>query len=1025
MQHLRIVLSILLALAVIVPLPAQKKLEKQLQEDLSPYFEQYHLPGYTHFGTYKLNKVRIDTRSKRLGIYPNDPFFSQPFTPKSVARIYKDVHDSLPEEYKEYRISIYAKDGKFRKKIEDLIPNQLRKDPSPARTWRKTNYQGNPWVRRLSAAHVASNGLTGRHVMINASHGRYYKLGKWRWQRPYLFCTTEDLLTHSFVYPFLIPMMENAGAVVYTARERDHQVHESVVDNDPTTFFPIYPADTLPGATVMAPTELLAPRDGSYQEIGQEGFRWDTAPGKGFATPKNRHWLRLLSQRAEGDTAVNPCDTLFAMMHDSIRPFSAGTVRMVPTVEEGHLLSQAIWTPNIPEEGAYAVYVSYATLPNSVSDARYKVYHKGGCTEFQVNQRMGSGTWVYLGTFNFDKGENFSGRVTLTNQSRQKGVVTADAVRFGGGIGQTARDTLGTSGMPRFLEGARYYAQWSGIPDSLFIQGDGTNDYNDDIRSRSVMANYVAGGSAYVPGAKGLGVPIEMCVNIHSDAGVRKDSIYGSMAICMTKKKDGTTHYPAGILRDASWDLGSRALADVQRDLSKTYGIEWFHRELWDRSYGEARSPNMPAIIFETLSHQNFTDMKYAHDPNFKFTLARALYKTLARHINYLHNAPPPSIQPLAPQHFAALVSEDGKQVRLSWMPTPDPLEPTALPTGYIVYTRQGNGDFDNGQLIGNTTAATVAITPGQRYDFKVTAVNSGGESFPSEVLSVFHASDHAPHILIVNGFQRLSGPARIERADSLGFDIDSDLGVPYRWTASFAGRQEGFDTLRIGKEGPGALGYCTKELEGKIIGGNTFDYPVLHGAAIASSGRYSYSSISKAAWLKGEANLTRYAAIDYIAGAEKDAPHNLKRYKTFCPVTRDMLTGYLTGGGKLFVSGSYIASDMKTAKERHFINYILKYRYAGSSAADSTQYLQGLNLRMPFLRGLHAECYPVQAPDAILPASPEAFSSFIYGGGQGAGIAYPGKDYRVIATGFPFEAIGDAAIRAQAMDAILRFLTE
>ena len=40
----------------------------------------------------------------------------------------------------------------------------------------------------------------------------------------------------------------------------------------------------------------------------------------------------------------------------------------------------------------------------------------------------------------------------------------ADAVRFGGGMGNISRGGK-TSGLPRYLEGARYAAQWSGFPD--------------------------------------------------------------------------------------------------------------------------------------------------------------------------------------------------------------------------------------------------------------------------------------------------------------------------------------------------------------------------------------------------------------------------------------------------------------------------------------------------------------------------------------------------------------------------------
>src|SRR5574344_1462395 len=140
---------------------------------------------------------------------------------------------------------------------------------------------------------------------------------------------------------------------------------------------------------------------------------------------------------------------------DNHNPFEYGTVRFTVTEEKAF----AQWIPNIPESGEYAVYVTYQSLPESIDDAKYMVFHKGGVTEFRVNQQMGEGTWVYLGTFAFDKGSNDYGMVVLSNQSKSKGVVCADAVRFGGGMGNIVRRGK-TSGLPRYLEGARYSAQW-------------------------------------------------------------------------------------------------------------------------------------------------------------------------------------------------------------------------------------------------------------------------------------------------------------------------------------------------------------------------------------------------------------------------------------------------------------------------------------------------------------------------------------------------------------------------------------
>ena len=115
---------------------------------------------------------------------------------------------------------------------------------------------------------------------------------------------------------------------------------------------------------------------------------------------------------------------------------------------------------------------------------------------------MGGGTWVYLGTFKFDAGSNEFNRVVLTNQSSKRGIVTADAVRFGGGMGNIERGGK-VSGLPRNMEGARYYAQWAGMPYSVYSTHNGTNDYADDINTRSKMTNYLGGGSCYMPTTDG------------------------------------------------------------------------------------------------------------------------------------------------------------------------------------------------------------------------------------------------------------------------------------------------------------------------------------------------------------------------------------------------------------------------------------------------------------------------------------------------------------------------------------------
>ena len=63
--------------------------------------------------------------------------------------------------------------------------------------WGKIDYKGEPWVENVSHPYEITQGLHNRHLSLWASHGRYYDLtkGRWKWQRPILFCTTEDLFT--------------------------------------------------------------------------------------------------------------------------------------------------------------------------------------------------------------------------------------------------------------------------------------------------------------------------------------------------------------------------------------------------------------------------------------------------------------------------------------------------------------------------------------------------------------------------------------------------------------------------------------------------------------------------------------------------------------------------------------------------------------------------------------------------------------------------------------------------------------
>lgn len=946
-----------------------QELDKNVEARLKEFFSSYVSPS-ARTGKSKLAGYKLDHERKRLDVAASESFAYQPFLPQTVESIYEQLSRVLPGPVNYYTLSITVNN----KPIEELIPNIYRKRKKDRSRMPAGEYKGAPWVKNISRPYELSRGLEGKHLSVWQSHGRFYKNDKeeWRWQRPRLFCTTEDLFTQSFVVPYIIPMLENAGAVVFTPRERDVQRHEVVVDNN-------------------------TPRASSiYLEGESRKAKWFNTGSPGFS-PEN------------------------AILADRENPFLLGTARFTKT-EKKKFKAFAEWVPTIPETGRYAVYVSYQTLPGSISDARYTVFHNGGATEFLVNQKIGGGTWVYLGTFEFDQGNNDYGMVVLSNESKQEGVVCADAVRFGGGMGNIARGNgkegkPGTSGLPRYLEGARYYAQYAGMPYAVYSGKQGCDDYADDINVRSLMTNYLSGESLYNPIEKGLGVPFELSMGVHSDAGYSAcDDIIGTLGIYTTESKSGLLN--SGMSRYASRDLADIVLTGLQNDIRAQFGAEWTRRSMWDKNYSETRLPAVPSMILEMLSHQNFADMKLGHDPRFKFAVGRSVYKSVLRFVTSQHGAEY-VVQPLPVDHFSVAFGKKKNTVRLDWNGVDDPLEPSAKPREYVVYTRVGYGGFDNGVLV-KEPYYTREIEPGLVYSFKVTAVNRGGESFPSEILSAYKAKRSRGTVLIVNGFDRLSGPAVVDTPDQAGFDLEQDPGVAYMYNQSVCGVQTGFDRKMAGKETKGGLGYSTGELEGMLIAGNTFDYPFVHGKAIQAAGHYSFVSCSDEAVESGRVKLTGYPVVDYILGLQKSQG---RQYKTFSPVMQQLIADYCQKRGSLLVSGSYLGSDLSASpSDRLFAANILKYHFAMSVRDTYSGEITGCNRTFEIPRKINEKTYAVTAPESILAVSP-AFPLFAYTDGKrSAGVAYQG-DYRCITLGFPFESITSEIERAYVMAAMLNFL--
>lgn len=212
------------------------------------------------------------------------------------------------------------------------------------------------------------------------SHGFYFepKLNRWEWQRARIFQTVEDLYTQSFVMPYLMPMLENAGAYVMSPRERDTRRAELIVDNNEAALQP--------------------------------------AP------------MRRATARRHGATAAQVLHTRQRHTRISrIRSATAPSARLRRQRAKTHRPLRG--RPTYPRQGRMP-----STFPTPLFQRRQRkpstpFKTAGGDKQFQVNQRMGGGTWIYLGHFDLAAGSHAV--VTLTSKDRKSGeVVTADAVKM-------------------------------------------------------------------------------------------------------------------------------------------------------------------------------------------------------------------------------------------------------------------------------------------------------------------------------------------------------------------------------------------------------------------------------------------------------------------------------------------------------------------------------------------------------------------------------------------------------------------
>jgi hypothetical protein len=985
----------------------QKRAEKRLKNAGDVFYD------FRKLGKMDVDSIKVQRHNEPIIVYLNPNVTHLPIRENFIAELENHFKNRLGRRFRHYELEFYSR-GRL---LHEYIPNYFRSENLPADHSRIRQRPAVKPLVNLTSGYEAGKGLLGNHIALWHSHGNYYNvtLDRWQWQRARLFTTVEDVFPTEYVLRFITPMLENAGATVLLPRERDFQTFEVIVDNDAST--------------------------GDSEVVIHHG---------------NTHWLT----RPVGFAMK---DTLF----DGENPFRMGS-HLVASSNAGASL---IYVPNIPGNGEYAVYFSWHYDDELLDDVPVTVQYSGGSASFVINQQMGYNTWICLGTFPFISGKNpAEGSVTLHTHSSREGKITADAVRFGGGMGNVARHpvpeaianrrsaddrgssltqptggslyfnefSLKTSGRPRYTEGARYWLQYAGMPDTLVYSfNEGRNDYNDDFMSRGEWVNYLMGaplGPQRDRKVRGLNIPVDLSLAFHTDAGITTgDTVIGTLAIYSAEREKGL--FPDGVSKLASRDLTDLVQSSIVRDIQALYKPDWTRRAIWDRQYSEAWRPNVPALLLELLSHQNLADMRFGLDPQFQFDVSRAIYKGILQFIatNEGRNA---VVQPLPPQTFN-MEKTGEKSIRLSWQATPDPLEPTAAPDAYIFYTRCEGSGFDQGTLVNDTFVEIELPQWNTVYSYKITAVNSGGESFPSEILSAAFVPG-AKNVLVVNGFQKISGPGIFDRELMEGLDWWDNHAIPYKSSVSFTGQQYDFDRQSpwLDDDSPG-WGASYADYEGRVMAGNTFDFPFIHGQAIRNAG-YSFISAGRSAFECGMHNPEEYFAINLIMGKQKGTPALVNpdsiRFRVFSPAMMEKMTKYSAFGGNILITGAYIGTDSRIFNDQTAINFtqnILGYSWRTGRATNIGQIRatdMGSRMFLPeieFAAQANETIYHVEAPDAIEPAGAGSRAVFRYRTTASGAAVIHRSGHKVFAMGIPFETITSESQRNDLMKGIMRFFEE
>ncbi len=289
-------------------------------------------------------------------------------------------------------------------------------------------------------------------------------------------------------------------------------------------------------------------------------------------------------------------------------------------------------------------------------------------------------------------------------------------------------------------------------------------------------------------------------------------------------------------------------------------------------------------------------------------------------------------------------------------------------PEDYKIYSSEDGLGFDLGTSVGNTMSTTLdGYQEGDEVYFQIRALNAGGRSFPTETIGV-RVGDSDP-LLLVNGFDRL---------DRYVQEVD-----------------------------------------------NTRNFVIEHLQAFgAADPSLAIDYTSNDAVSDGDLNLNDYPLVDWYLGLERGSQGD----ETFNATEQSIVSSYMDSGGRLFVNGAYLGTDLDInglPSDQEFAFKTLRFQGTGeqseapSASGIAGEDFDGLVLNVSKESG---GPYELALPDEIIPGE-LGYRIMEWGDGYTAAVAYPNGPGKSIVSSVPLEAVTDSAQRIAYAEEVLEFL--